>query len=212
MPDLALSSIPPARQPAAFPVRLEMFHLCWSLEVAKDRSLQCPSHAIWALQNNDRGEPAVSYRWTGWVWENNQLKFIKTAGKLWIILEEFIEYIPILQRETGGCEHVTDWTCKYHDLNRLWCPKISPISASKDVYTALKTTLQHATPNWEMKTSLDVLSIICPSQEPTSVGQCHYKKWSSMVDSWFFALYWKHVQYSSFLILLDWRLGFELAL
>ena len=35
----------------------------------------------------------------------NQLKF-KTAGKLQIILEEFIEYTPILQRKTGGCQHV----------------------------------------------------------------------------------------------------------
>jgi hypothetical protein len=34
-----------------------------------------------------------------------------------------------------------------------------------------------------MKTSLEVLNIICPSQEPTSVGHCHYKKWSSMLNS-----------------------------
>ena len=40
------------------------------------------------------GEPAVSYKRTGWVWENNRLKF-KMAGKLPIIKEEFIEYTPI---------------------------------------------------------------------------------------------------------------------
>ena len=28
---------------------------------------------------------------------------------------------------TGGCEHVTGWTCKHKDLNH-WCPKISPIT------------------------------------------------------------------------------------
>jgi hypothetical protein len=29
-----------------------------------------------------------------------------------------------------------------------------------------------------MKTSLEVINIICPPQEPTSVGHCHYKKWN----------------------------------
>ena len=34
--------------------------------------------------------------------------------------------------------------------------------------------------NLKMKTlsSLEVRDIICPPQEPTSVGHCHYKKWS----------------------------------
>jgi hypothetical protein len=34
--------------------------------------------------------------------------------------------------------------------------------------------------NLELKTksSLEVLNIICPPQESTSVGYCHYKKWS----------------------------------
>ena len=54
---------------------------------------------------------------------NNRLKF-KTAGKLPIGLEESIEYTPIYWRETGGCQHVTGWTCKHSDLNR-WCPKIT---------------------------------------------------------------------------------------
>ena len=31
-------------------------------------------------------------------------------------------------------------------------------------------------PNSKMKTLLEVLNIICPSQEPTSEGHCHYKK------------------------------------
>ena len=46
------------------------------------------------VQFNDRGEPAVSYKWTGWSLRNNRLKF-KTVGKLPIILAEFIEYTPI---------------------------------------------------------------------------------------------------------------------
>ena len=33
-------------------------------------------------------------------------------------------------------------------------------------------------PKLKLKTSLEVLNIICPTQEPTSIGHCHYKKWS----------------------------------
>jgi hypothetical protein len=33
-------------------------------------------------------------------------------------------------------------------------------------------------PTLKKKTSLEVLDMICPSQEPTSVGHCHHKKWS----------------------------------
>ena len=36
-------------------------------------------------------EPAVSYRWTDWVWEINRWK-LETSGELQIILEEYIEY------------------------------------------------------------------------------------------------------------------------
>jgi len=43
-------------------------------------------------------------------------------------------------------------------------------------YTSPKTTLQIATPNWKWRRHLEVLNIICPSQEPTGVGHCHYKK------------------------------------
>ena len=40
--------------------------------------------------------------------------------------------------------------------------------------------------------------IICPPQQPTSLGHCYYKKkWTWMVDSSFFTLYWKHVPYNS---------------
>ena len=53
-------------------------------------------------------------------------------------------------------------------------------------------------PKLKMNTSLKVLNIIFMSQKPPrSEGHCHYKKWSSMVDSWFFTLYWKHVSYNS---------------
>ena len=61
---------------------------------------------------------------------NNRLK-LKSAGKLAIILEEFIELYPNLVKEIGGCQHVTGWTWKQQDLNRL-CPKISPITCLDD--------------------------------------------------------------------------------
>ena len=58
----------------------------------------------------------------------NRLKF-KTAGKLPIVLEEFIEYTP--KGNTGGRQHVTPvGLAKHWDLNRL-CPKISPITEWK---------------------------------------------------------------------------------
>jgi hypothetical protein len=45
---------------------------------------------------NDRGEPAVTeLQMNRLSLRNNRLKFIKTAGKLPIIFEEFIEYTPI---------------------------------------------------------------------------------------------------------------------
>jgi len=62
---------------------------------------------------------------------NNRLKF-KTAGKLPIISEEFIEYTPI-SSNIGKTEDVS--TCNWLDLQTLGsqpiiCPKISPITAS----------------------------------------------------------------------------------
>ena len=42
----------------------------------------------------DRGEPPISYRWIGRIWEHNPLKF-KIARKLPIILKEFLKYTPI---------------------------------------------------------------------------------------------------------------------
>ena len=44
-------------------------------------------------------------------------------------------------------------------------------------YTPLKNNPSKRNPKLKTKTSsLEVLYVICPSQEPTSVGHCHYKK------------------------------------
>jgi hypothetical protein len=71
-------------------------------------------------ETNDRVELAITYRWTGWVLRNNRLRS-KTAGKLQIMLEESIE--ECTQFNKGKPEdvniHVTGWTCKHQDLNRL---------------------------------------------------------------------------------------------
>ena len=40
-------------------------------------------------------------------------------------------------------------------------------------------------PELKTKTSIEVLDITCPPQEPTSTRHCHYKKQSQMVDSQF---------------------------
>jgi hypothetical protein len=49
-----------------------------------------------------------------------------------------------------------------------------------EVFNALQTQFgpSKRNPKLKMKTSLEVLNIICPPQEPTRVGHCHYKKWS----------------------------------
>ena len=54
-----------------------------------------------------------------------------TARKLPIILGEFIIYPQSNKGKTGGCEHVTGWTCKYEDLNRLLMPKNLPDHCSQ---------------------------------------------------------------------------------
>ena len=61
----------------------------------------------------DRREPAVSYKWTGWVWEIHRWKS-KIARKLPTILEEFIEYTFNLIKENRRM-----WTCKQLDLQTL---------------------------------------------------------------------------------------------
>ena len=48
--------------------------------------------ASWQLQV--QGEPAVSYKWTGWVSEITGWSCSRLQEKLPILLEEFIEYTP----------------------------------------------------------------------------------------------------------------------
>ena len=64
---------------------------CWQLAFVKHFiSHNSPSEVV---HRTAQGEPAVSYRWTGWVWEITRLK-LETSGELPIILEESIqEYI-----------------------------------------------------------------------------------------------------------------------
>ena len=52
---------------------------------------------------------------------NNRLKFIKTAGELPIIVDEFIEYTPILKKENGKMS-----TCYWLDLESLGSQPIMP--------------------------------------------------------------------------------------
>jgi hypothetical protein len=61
----------------------------------------------------------------------------------------------------------------------------SPLVVKIEVFNALQTrfgpskcTSLKTQPQIEMKTTLEVLNIICLPEEPTSVGHCHYKKWS----------------------------------
>ena len=88
-----------------------------------------------------------------------QLKFKNIAGKLPIVLEGFIEYTPILESETGGCQYVTGWTCKHKDLNQLLCPKISPITGSQVPHLNCLVYLRsiHAIKDFSLHTGFQVL-------------------------------------------------------
>ena len=66
---------------------------------------------LYDILSNDQGEPAVSYWWTGWVWEitswSSKLQENHRSFKrsLW--------NMPQLNKgKTKGCQHVTDRTCK----------------------------------------------------------------------------------------------------
>ena len=79
-------------------------------------------------------------------------------------------FIPIwLGMSSGQCmgSSVQDWSLQCPS-NAIWPFKIylSQHNPSK------------RNPKLKMKTSLEVLNIICMSQEPTSIGHCNYKKWS----------------------------------
>ena len=47
-----------------------------------------------------------------------------------------------------------------------------------EVFDALQTRFgpSKCNPKWKRKTSFELVNIICPPQEPTSVGECRYKK------------------------------------
>ena len=84
-------------------------------------------HAPWqsiSLITHDRGEPAVSYRWTGWVWEITGWKF-KTSGKSPVVLEEFMEYTPNLIKENRRM-----WQCNRLDLQ---IPGSQPVIMPKNL-------------------------------------------------------------------------------
>ena len=110
-----------------------------------------------------------------------------------------------------GPTNVQDWSFQCPS-NTIWAFKI---------YLSQNKPSNH-NPKLKRKTSLDVLNIPCPPEEPTSVGHCHYQKYSQLVDCWFFTLYWKDAPHDSCTYLikvwyfistfLDRRLGFELAL
>ena len=81
------------------------------------------------IQHTARGEPAVSYRWTGWlILRNNRLKFV-TSGDLSIILEESMEYTSSEWKQNrmmstcnrSDLESLGSWTTVYgHKLPRHW--------------------------------------------------------------------------------------------
>ena len=79
---------------------------------------QLHSHGL--LESNDWGEPAVNYKWTGWVLRNNRLKFM-TAGELPIIFREIYRIYSNLIKENRRMS-----TYNWLDLQTLGSQPIMP--------------------------------------------------------------------------------------
>lgn len=78
--------------------------------------------------------------------KNKWLK-LKTSGNSHIGLEEYREYTPNRKKKgSKRCQqHVTDWTWKQQDLDRV-CPKLSPETAYKlQKLTQLSAKIQRIT-------------------------------------------------------------------
>ena len=55
-------------------------------------------------------------------------------------------YPNLIKEKTEGChQHVTGWTCKLQDLNRLVGPKISPITGSELAIVSTYNPVQGST-------------------------------------------------------------------
>ena len=87
----------------------------------------CQINIFNKLPGNDKGEPAVSYRFTGWAWEISGRS--STLQEITDHFRRIFRIYPIYWTKTRGCRHVTGRTCKHEDLNQLWCPKISPTTS-----------------------------------------------------------------------------------
>jgi hypothetical protein len=84
--------------------------------------------------------------------------------------------------------HIILWLSK--DMEQVQCSRLKPSMPFKRDFGPPKYSyLSQNNPSKrnpklnKNKTTLEVLNIMCLPQEPTSVGYCHYKKWSQMVDS-----------------------------
>ena len=51
------------------PIYFVQFFIHWKKETILHTQTKSPNHEIVRARNYDQGEPAVSHRWTGWVWE-----------------------------------------------------------------------------------------------------------------------------------------------
>ena len=61
----------------------------------------------------------------------------------------------------------------------MQCSRLTSSMPFKIYCTSLKINPpSKCNPKWKMKTSLEVFNILCSPKESTSVGHCHYKKWS----------------------------------
>ena len=113
----------------------------------------------------------------------------------------FLIYLLIYFLSTGYCDFRKEsfHGKKWHGFHVLWNILVSNFDSAQapwDQASRLKSSMpfkrdlglqnkplskqpfKTQPPKLKMKMSLEVLIIIYPPQEPTSVGHCHYEKWS----------------------------------
>ena len=129
------------------------------------KSWSCSQHEIkigWKINYfyyylyNDLGS------WFQWKLVEPIAKLVCKIMKLGLHLCEFV-----LPKESLHGSSVQDWS--------LQCP--SHASSPFKIHLSQNNSSKR-NPKLKMKTSLEVLNIIYMSEEPTSAGHCHYKKWS----------------------------------
>ena len=120
--------------------------------------------------------------------EHGNLHF-HTKHRLSRLPHEYINtWLPLATLHYITLPLCTHWSCRpamirfKNGTSGLWRRSSARLEGGQPLMVFLPYLSQNnpskRNPELKLKTSLEVLSIICPRQEPKSASHCHYKKWS----------------------------------